>query len=36
LADAGYYSAANLALCIDAKIVPYIPNPAEPEPMRSC
>jgi transposase len=29
LADAGYYSAANLALCIDAKIVPYIPNRRE-------
>jgi transposase len=29
LADAGYFSAANLALCEKAKMVPYIPNRRE-------
>jgi ribosomal protein L34 len=29
LADAGYYSAANLPLCAKAAIVPYIPNRRE-------
>ncbi len=29
LADAGYFSAANLALCAKAEMVPYIPNRRE-------
>jgi hypothetical protein len=29
LADAGYFSAANLSLCVGAAIVPYIPNRRE-------